>query len=54
VIPDLLKKAYLHYIQKVIGDQNKIDECAELCRKACEAVPGDPDLNNLYNQVRGN
>ena len=54
VIPDLLKKAYLHYIQKIIGDQSKIDECVELCRKACSAIPGDPDLNNLYTQVRGN
>jgi len=53
VIPDLLKKAYLHYIQKIIGDPNKTGECIELCRKACEAIPGDPDLNSLYAQVRG-
>ena len=54
VIPDLLKKAYLHYIQKIIGDPAKIGDCLELCRKACEEIPGDPDLNNLYAQVRGN
>jgi len=53
VIPDLLKKAYLHYIQKTINDPVKYTECLELCKKACEAVPGDTDLNSLYTQVKG-
>ena len=53
VIPDLLKKAYLHYIKKVIDDRSKRDECLELCKNACSAIPGDPDLNNIYTQVRG-
>jgi len=53
VIPDLLKKAYLHYIKKAIDDPDKKNECMELCKKACEAVPGDLDLNNIYTQVRG-
>ncbi|MCL2821257.1 MAG: glycosyltransferase family 2 protein [Oscillospiraceae bacterium] len=53
VIPDLLKKAYLHYIKKEIDDPGKRDECLELCKKACTAIPGDPDLNSIYETVRG-
>ena len=51
VIPDLLKKAYLHYIQKAMN-AGMMDECEDLCRKACQVIPGDPDLNMIYNQVK--
>jgi len=54
VIPDLLKKAYLHYIKKIIDDADKKAECLELCNNACTAVPNDPDLLGIYQQVKGN
>jgi len=51
VLPDLLKKAYLHFIAKIISDPDKAEECAALCKKACRAVPGDKDLEGLYAQL---
>jgi len=53
VIPDLLKKAYLHYIQKTINDPEEHNECLDWCKRATEAVPGDADLMRIYTQVRG-
>jgi len=53
VIPDLLKKAYLHFISKLINDPEKSDECLDLCIKACAAVPGDDELKKIYAQVSG-
>jgi len=53
VIPDLLKKAYLHYIQKTNDSPEKQSECLDWCKKACEAVPGDADLTKIYAQLRG-
>jgi len=53
VNPDLLKKAYLHYIVKTIKNPNEIEDCIELCKKACEAIPDDPDLEKIYTQLRG-
>jgi len=54
VIPDLLKKAYLHYLRKTVNDPEKTEEYREWCKKASEAIPGDVDLSKLYAQVRGN
>jgi len=54
VIPDLLKKAYLHYLRKTVNDPEKRVEYREWCKKANEAIPGDVDLSKLYAQVRGN
>ena len=52
VIPDLLKKAYMHYIKKLMGDPGKIGECKALCEQACKAVPDDPDLEKVLAEVR--
>jgi len=52
VLPDLLKKAYVHYIAKTINDPDKAKECEEMCARACKAIPGDPDLEGIYEQVR--
>ena len=53
VIPDLLKKAYLHYIKKILGVAGKEKECIALCERACKAVPDDTDLESIYVQAKG-
>jgi len=51
-IPDLLKKAYIHYINKIWDDKDKAAEREALCKKACEAVPGDKDLEAFYASLK--
>jgi len=53
VIPDLLKKAYKHHIAKTINDPGKKTECLDLCKRACEVIYGDEELEKLYAHVRG-
>jgi hypothetical protein len=53
VIPDLLKKAYLHYIKKTINVPGKEAECLNWCNRACASIPGDPDLEKILQQVSG-
>jgi len=53
VIPDLLKKAYIHYIKKYVNDPDKSSECLDRCKRAYEAIPGDAEIEKLYNIVRG-
>jgi len=53
IIPDLLKKAYVHYINKIISDPDKIEELKIWCEKACSAIPGDVDLEKIRMQVNG-
>jgi len=52
VIPDLLKKAYIHFINKIREDKDKVAECEALCKKACEAIPGDKDLDAFYAHLK--
>jgi len=53
VVPDLLKKAYIHHIGKTIDDPGKKAECLDLCKKACEVIYGDKELERLYARVKG-
>ena len=53
VIPDLLKKAYTFYISITMSDPSKKDECLDWCKRACEAIPGDVELEKVYALVRG-
>ena len=53
VIPDLLKKAYVHNISKAMKNPNKTTECLDWCKRACEALPEDVELAKIYLQVGG-
>lgn len=47
VLPDLLKKAYVHFLNRAMQEKDT-PKCIEICERAMRALPGDPDLENIY------
>ena len=52
IIPDLLRKAYIHFMKKAM-QANDTPKCISLCEQAMRAIPGDEELKKIYNDLVG-